>query len=138
MLTGLNALRGIAPLILRVVIGVIFTVHGYGKLFSGMPHFKPYVVSLGFPPFMAWVAAGTEFFGGVALILGLLTRWAALGIACVMAVAIAKVHWAGGLTGTETVDGYEYPLSLLAVAVSLMLTGAGPLSFDRNLIEKDS
>lgn len=136
MLSGLDAFRGFAPVLLRVVIGVIFTVHGYGKLFGGMEQFTAFITgTLKFPALLAWAAAGVEFFGGVALILGLLTRVAALGIAIVMAVAVAKVHWPSGLTGE---GGYEYPLTLLCVAVSLILTGAGPLSLDRLTIEKKS
>lgn len=136
MLSGLEAFKGFAPVILRLVAGVIFAVHGYGKLFGGMEQFTAFVTgSLKLPALLAWAAAGVEFFGGVALVLGLLTRLAALGIAVVMAVAVSKVHWAAGLTGE---GGFEFPLTLLCVAVSLMLTGAGPLSFDRLLIEKRS
>jgi putative oxidoreductase len=135
MLSGLDPLRGFAPLVLRLACGVIFIVHGYGKLFSGMADFKAFVASLGLPGILAWAAAGIEFFGGAALILGLLTRWAALGIAAVMAVAILKVHLPHGLTGE---NGYEFPLILLAVAVSLMLIGGGPVSLDALLIEKKS
>ncbi len=136
MLSGLEAFKGFAPVILRVVTGVVFVVHGYGKLFGGMEQFTAFVTgNLKLPAALAWVAAGIEFFGGTALILGLLTRLAALGIALVMAVAISKVHWAAGLTAE---GGYEYPLTLLCVAVSLMLTGGGPLSLDRHVIEKHS
>ncbi|MEE9219175.1 MAG: DoxX family protein [Acidobacteriota bacterium] len=133
MLGRLDSLRWLAPVILRLVVGVIFVVHGYGKIFGGMERLTSHVQAMGFPGFMAWAAAGAEFFGGVALLLGLFTRWAALGIACVMAVAVFKVHWAGGLTGEH---GFEYPLTLLCVAVSLMLTGGGTLSLDRYAIEK--
>ena len=133
MLSKLDAFRWLAPVLLRVVVGLIFTVHGYHKLLGGMEGFTQYVVTLGFPAFMAWVAAGTEFFGGVALILGLFTRWAALGVGCVMAVAIVKVHWAAGLVGDH---GYEYPLTLLCVALSLILMGGGTLSLDRYAIER--
>jgi putative oxidoreductase len=133
MLSKLDSFRWLTPVLLRAVTGLIFVVHGYGKLFSGMDGFTQYLVSLGFPAFMAWVVAGTEFFGGVALILGLFTRWAALGVGCVMAVAIIKVHWPDGLTGDH---GYEYPLTLLCVAISLMLTGGGTLSLDRYAIER--
>jgi putative oxidoreductase len=135
MLSGLDPLRGFAPLVLRAVCGVIFVVHGYGKLFSGMTGFKEFVVSLGMPEVLAWVAAGVEFFGGTALILGLLTRWAALGIAGVMVVAILKVHLPHGLTGD---NGFEFPLALLAISLGLMLTGGGPISLDALLIEKKS
>jgi putative oxidoreductase len=135
MLSGLDPLRGFAPLILRAACGVIFIVHGYGKLFSGMADFKAFVVSLGLPEILAWVAAGIEFFGGAALILGLLTRWAALGLAAVMVVAILKVHLPHGLTGDQ---GYEYPLALLAISLSLMLVGGGPISLDALLVEKKS
>ena len=81
MLLGkLSGLHGLAPLILRLVLGVIFIAHGYPKLFGGgMEKFVGTVTTkVGMPPFMAYVAALSEFGGGVLLLLGLFTRWAAL------------------------------------------------------------
>jgi len=136
MLSTLNSLKWLSPILLRGMVGLVFIIHGKGKLFGGMTEFTGYVTTgLHLPAWTAWAAALIEFFGGVALVAGLLTRLASLGICIVMAVAVLKVHWAAGLTGE---GGYEYPLTLLCIAASLMLTGAGPLSFDSWLIEKKS
>ncbi len=134
MLLGrLKALDGFAPLLLRAVIGIIFVVHGYPKLFGGMEKFTSTVTNnLGLPWYMAYVAALSEFAGGILLILGLFTRWAALFISGVMVVAITRVHWHQGL-----VKGFEFPLSLLAGAVTLVILGGGWLSVDRTIIKKE-
>jgi putative oxidoreductase len=86
---------------------------------------------VGMPPFMAYVAAFSELGGGVLLLLGLFTRWAALFIPGVMVVATTTIHWNQGL-----VKGYEFTLSLLAGAVALMILGGGWLSVDK-LIKKE-
>jgi putative oxidoreductase len=136
MLKALDSVKWLSPVLLRAVVGLVFIVHGKQKLFGGMEGFTQYVTTgLHLPALLAWAAACTEFFGGVALILGLLTRLSALGIACVMAVAVFRVHWAAGLTGD---GGYEFPLTLLCASISLMLTGGGPLSLDSWLLEKKS
>jgi putative oxidoreductase len=134
MLLGkLSVLQGLAPLILRLVLGVIFVAHGYPKLFGGgMEKFVGTVTGkVGMPPFMAYVAALSEFGGAVLLLLGLFTRWAALFIAGVMVVATTTIHWNQGL-----VKGYEFTLSLLAAALVLMISGGGWLSVDK-LIKKE-
>src|SRR6266481_4502543 len=115
------------PLLLRAVLGAIFVAHGFQKISSGMHEFTRTVGHLGFPMpvAFAWAAALSEFLGGICVLVGLFTRWAALAIAIVMAVAITKVHLHEGL-----IRGYEYPLTLLAVAISIVLMGAGPASLD--------
>jgi putative oxidoreductase len=118
---------------LRIVIGIILIPHGYQKLFGGIEKFVPNVVKLGFPftlapTAFAYAAALAEFLGGILLVIGLLTRWAALFAAVNMAVAIFKVHLHHGLTGS---GGFEFPLALLAGCVALMLLGGGRASMDR-------
>ena len=134
MLLGrLKALHDLAPLILRLVLGLIFIVHGHQKLFGEMDKFIGTVTGrLGMPLFMAYVAAFSEFGGGILLVLGLFTRWAALFISGVMVVAITKIHWHQGL-----VKGYEFPLSLLAGAITLMILGGGWMSVDKTLVKKE-
>jgi putative oxidoreductase len=84
-------------------------------------------------PAWLWLAAAafSEFAGGILVGLGLLTRVAAFLIACVMVTAIAGVHWPGGFFAANR--GYEYPLSLLAMAVALLIAGGGQASVDRAL-----
>jgi putative oxidoreductase len=129
-----------ATVILRLVLGVVFFAHGAQKLlgwfggpaFSGtMGMFTGY---LHIPAPLAFLAIAAEFFGGLGLILGFLTRIAAFGIAVNMLVAIAMVHRSFGFfmnwTGTRKGEGFEYHLLVLAITGYLMIRGAGALSVD--------
>ncbi len=92
--------------------------------------------SIGLAPgyLMAMMAGSAEFFGGLLLILGLLTRPTALVLAATMVIAIFSTHLANGLFMSN--NGYEFALSLLAITVSVMLQGGGKLSLDRLLVNK--
>ena len=123
-----------APFVIRITLGAIFIMHGSQKLFgafngAGMKGTTDFIESLGFKPAVlwAWLLTLTEFVGGLGLIFGLLTRVAALGIVVIMVVAIARVHFNHGFFLPE---GFEYSLALLAMALSLVLSGAGKLSLD--------
>ena len=89
------------------------------------------------PAPLAFLAIAAEFFGGLGLILGFLTRIAAFGIAVNMLVAIATVHGAFGFfmnwSGTQKGEGFEYHLLVLAITAFLMIRGAGAFSVDRAL-----
>jgi putative oxidoreductase len=129
---------GWAPLALRIPVGIIFAAHGAQKLFGwfgghGLEGTGQWMASIGLAPgyLMALLAGGAEFFGGVALLLGLLVRPAAAVLAFAMLVAIFNVHVANGLFISN--NGYEFGLALLAVSVSLMLSGAGRASIDAAL-----
>jgi putative oxidoreductase len=123
----LDRLQPLALLILRIVLGAIMIAHGYPKVFGGLHHHVQFVSSLGLPGWLAYVSAIAEFFGGILVIAGLVTRIAAFAIFIDLAVAIAKVHWKYGLTGQ---GGYEFPLALAAIALSLVFFGAGPIAMD--------
>jgi putative oxidoreductase len=126
-------MRPFTALVGRVVLGAIMIAHGWGKVIprGSLYNFAHTVAHLGLPYWLGYVAAFTEFFGGIALILGLLTPIAALGIAIEMAVAIMKVDLRHGLTGPQ---GYEFPLSLLALALMILADGPGYLAVDRLLL----
>jgi putative oxidoreductase len=126
--------------LLRLVLGIIFFVHGsqqalgwfhgYG-FHASMRAFE----SMGIPGVFAFLAICAQFFGGLGLIVGLLARIAAFGIAVTMAVAVLKVHLAVGFFmnwyGAQKGEGYEYHLLAVAIAILIMVKGAGALSIDR-------
>jgi len=129
---------GLAALALRIPIGIIFVAHGAQKLFGafggyGLEGTGKWMASIGLEPgyLMALMAGSAEFFGGIALLIGLLVRPAAAMLAITMLVAIFSVHFANGLFISN--KGYEFGLALLAVSVALAINGAGTLSIDRLL-----
>lgn len=128
------------PLALRLPVGIIFMAHGAQKLFGwfggyGLEGTGQWMASIGIEPgyLMALLAGSGEFFGGLALLIGLLTRPAALVTAFTMIVAILTVHISNGLFMSN--NGYEFGLSLLAASISLLITGAGNLSAD-SIVQK--
>lgn len=119
-------------LALRLALGVIFIAHGGQKVFGwfgghGLANTVAGMGQMGIPAPLAYLAAFTEFFGGVAVVIGLLTRLASLGLAVVMIVAIAQVHLKNGFFLEN--KGFEYNIALLGMAVALVLTGPGRLAF---------
>jgi putative oxidoreductase len=123
----LDKLQPLALLILRLVLGIIMIGHGYSKVFGGLHHHVQMVSSLGLPGWLAYFSAAAEFLGGILVVLGLLTRCAALAIAIDLMVAIVKVHWHNGLLGN---GGYQFPLALAAIAFALIVFGAGPIALE--------
>ncbi len=97
---------------------------------------------MGIPSIFAFLAIAAEFFGGLGLIFGAFTRVAAFGIASVMAVAVMMVHAQFGFfmnwAGTQKGEGFEYHLLALAIAVALIVRGAGAFSVDRWLAARDA
>jgi putative oxidoreductase len=120
---SLNRLQPLALLVMRLVLGAIMIAHGYHKVFGGFHHHMDSVGSLDLPQWMAYLSAGTEFFGGIAIVLGLFTRFFSLAFAIEMGVAIWKVHFKNGLTGN---GGFEFPLALVAIAFAPICFGGGP------------
>jgi putative oxidoreductase len=123
-----DRLQPLALLSLRVLLGAVMIGHGYGKVFQGgLSRHVHMVASLGLPGWLAYPSAFTEFFGGILLVLGALTRSVALLVLIDMAVAIWKVHWKNGMFGH---GGYEFPLSLAVIAFALISFGGGPIALD--------
>jgi putative oxidoreductase len=132
-----------ATTILRLVLGAVFFAHGAQKMlgwfggygFTGTMGFFTGVMHIPAP--FAFLAIAAEFFGGLGLIFGLLTRVAAFGIFSNMVVAVATVHHQFGLfmnwTGAQKGEGYEFHLLALAITAFLMIRGAGAASVDRLL-----
>lgn len=123
----LNRLQPLAQLIMRVALGAILIAHGYHKVFGGFHRHMEMVGSLGLPHWLAFLSAGTEFFGGIALVLGLFTRFVSLAFVIEMCVAIWKIHFKNGLTGQ---GGYEFPLAVATIAFALACFGGGPWGFN--------
>lgn len=120
--------------VLRVVIGVVFLAHGLQKLFIfGVDGVTGMLGGIGFPvPMVAAILLiGAETLGGLALILGLFTRWAAIPLAFTMLVAILTAHLSSGFFASN--NGFEYPLTLLAASVALVFLGSGALAVDQVL-----
>ena len=120
-----------ASLPLRIVLGIIFIVHGYMKLFGGIEGTTGFFTNIGIPlaGFFAYVVAIAEFFGGIALILGIFVKIASSLLAVDMVVAILVVHLSKGFLISN--GGYEFTLVLLGGLIALILLGAGELSLQK-------
>ncbi|HEY9032596.1 MAG TPA: DoxX family protein [Pseudomonadales bacterium] len=128
-------------LALRSVLGAVFIAHGSQKLFGwfggyGIAGTGQWMASIGLEPgwLMALLAGSGEFFGGLALLLGLATRPAALVTAFTMLVALFVAHWDNGFFIGN--NGYEYALTLMVASLAVLLQGAGRLSLDQLLLNK--
>ena len=129
--------------IIRLVLGVVFFAHGAQKMlgwfgghgFHGTMGF--FTQKMGIPAPLAFLAICAEFFGGLGLLVGLLSRVAAFGILCNMIVAVLTVHIHNGFfmnwTGQQKGEGFEYHLLALALLFIVLVKGAGALSVDRAL-----
>ena len=134
---------GFGTLALRIPIGIIFVAHGAQKLFGafggyGLEGTGQFMASLGLTPgyLMALLVGSAEFFGGLALLFGVLVRPAAAALAFAMLVAIFSVHIDKGLFVDK--NGYEYALTLLAASVALLISGAGRVSLDRAIAARSA
>jgi putative oxidoreductase len=129
MAPGLGNIRASwAALPLELVVGTIFFTHGLQKLADPM-RFSERALG-GIPIFLAYLVIAAEFGGGLLLLSGFLIRLGALGHLCVMAVAVSQVHWGNGVTGP---GGFEFPLSLFAGSLALLILGPDPISIDDNV-----
>jgi len=122
----------IALLLVRLALAVVFVAHGGQKLFGwfggkGLEGFAPTVMKMGFPHVVATLVAIGEFFGGLGLGVGLLTRLAAVGPLVSMAGAIVLVH---GKNGFFLPSGMEYALTMLVLSLAILIAGPGRYSLD--------
>ena len=132
---------GLSALVLRVPVGIVLAAHGAQKLFAwfggyGLEGTGQYMESIGLAPgfLMALLAGSAEFFGGLALVLGVLTRPAALVSAFTMLMAIFTAHISNGLFLSN--GCCEYALALFAATLSLVFSGAGRLAVDNLIANK--
>ena len=134
----LSTQAGYGITLLRVITGLTFMAHGSQKLFGwfggyGLAGVAQWMESIGITPgyLMAALAGSAEFFGGLALVVGLLVRPAAVSLLVAMLVAIVSVHWANGFFITES--GFEYAMILGLISAVILIEGAGKLSLDRRI-----
>jgi putative oxidoreductase len=134
----LNSLQPWGAFLLRLVLGVAMVYHGYSKVipaggfhgsntFSALDHHGHFVVGLGLPYWLGYVSALTEFLGGLLILFGLFTRFAAFMVAGNMLVALLLVNRHHGYSGSE------YSLALFVIATMLLCFGAGALALDRKI-----
>jgi|SRR5208283_2725760 len=134
---------GLSLAIVRLVLGLVMFPHGAQKLlgwfggygFSGTMGAFTHQMGISAP--LAFLAICAEFFGGLGLIVGFLSRIAAFGVLCTMTVAVLTVHLHNGFfmnwAGTNKGEGFEYHLLAIAMALAVMIGGAGAPSVDRAL-----
>jgi putative oxidoreductase len=133
-------------LILRLGLGVVMFPHGAQKVLGWFGGYG-FAATMGaftgkmhIPAILAVLAILAESAGSLGLITGCLTRVAAFGIFCNMAVAVAMVHWPNGFfmnwTGKQAGEGFEYHLLALTIALALIVTGGGKWSVDRAIAER--
>ena len=126
----------LGPLLPRVLVGLAFILSGWGKLHN-LEGFTGFFTELGIPApgLMAPFVAGTEFVGGILLVVGLGTRVAAAALACTMLVAMLTAVWPKLESKTEIFSALE--IAYLSIFVWLALAGAGPVSVD-HILRKSS
>jgi putative oxidoreductase len=129
----------LVPFILRLTLAIVMFPHGAQKVLGwfggyGLRGTLGYFTSQGIPVPLALLAFAAELLGSLGILVGLFTRVAAFGIACVMVVAIVTVHAKFGFfmnwSGTQKGEGYEYHLLALGIALALIVGGAGLWSLD--------
>ena len=148
--TSVGRYAGIGVALVRLVLGVLFFAHGYHKVIGfedaglggagGLANVVAFMTGMGMPVPVVYMVAFGEFLGGLALIFGFLSRFAAFGIMIIMIGAIFMVHLPGGLfinwaLSAEASHGFEYNLALVSMCWLILLAGPGRFALD-NLIFK--
>ena len=131
----MNHLSSSTPLgiaVLRISLGTMWIAHALLKLLVfTLPGTAQYFASIGFPGFLAYPVFAAELLGGIAILLGVYARQAALALVPVMAVA-AWVHAPNGWVHTSNGGGWEYPVFLIAASIALWLLGDGAAALKRS------
>jgi putative oxidoreductase len=128
----------VGALILRVVLGITFFIHGFVKFQGGIENQVGWFSSIGLPGFLAYVVAIIELVGGFALFIGLGTKVISALLAILMIGATVKVKLSLGFLGNGQMAGYELDLALLAMAAYLAINGSKLLSMNQLISQKYS
>jgi putative oxidoreductase len=128
----------VGPLILRVVLGITFFIHGFVKFQGGIENQVGWFSSIGLTGFLAYVVAIIELVGGFALFVGLGTKVISALLAILMIGATVKVKLALGFLGNGQMAGYELDLALLAMAAYLAINGSKLLSLNQLISQNKS
>jgi putative oxidoreductase len=121
----------VSVLILRIVLGITFFIHGVVKFQGGIENTVGWFDSIGLPGFLAYGVALLEVVGGIALVLGLFSRVVSVLFALLMVGAIVKVKLAVGFLGNGQMSGYELDLAFLAMAVFIAINGSNAYALDQ-------
>src|SRR5258708_21507925 len=138
LFSATNHQKDVGLFILRLITGIVFAAHGWQKVFGmGVGNIQGFFTKAGIPVpgLTAPLVAYLELLGGIALILGLLTRLVALGFVVDMLGAMTFVHFANGFF---LPTGYEFVLELCAVALALTVAGGGRFSIDDAIANRRS
>ncbi|MDQ0214005.1 putative membrane protein YphA (DoxX/SURF4 family) [Oikeobacillus pervagus] len=128
----------IGTFILRVFLGISFFIHGFVKFQGGIENIVGWFESIGLPGGIAYGIALLELVGGIALVLGLGSRFVSALFALVMIGAILKVKLAAGFLGNGQMSGYELDLAFLVMAISIMISDSRLFALDQILFKSKS
>lgn len=133
--------------LMRLLLGIVFFAHGAQKMLGwfggyGFSASMGFFIHNGIPSVFAFLAICAEFFGGLGLLIGLLTRIAAFGVLTNMLVAVLTTHLQNGFfmnwAGNKKGEGFEFHLLAIALGIAILVKGAGALSVDRLLTRPSS
>ncbi|MGO4495476.1 DoxX family protein [Paenibacillus sp. 2RAB27] len=126
----------VISIIMRVVIGIIFMMHGIDKLQMGLSNVEAWFSSIGIPGFVAYFVAILELVGGIMLIVGLFTRYVSGLLVIMLMGAIVTTKLSVGLLGDGQMAGYELDLGFMLVLLYLVVGEQSTLSVDRLIMNK--
>ena len=127
----IDKIREFSPLPLRIMIGITFIMHGLPKL-TGIGKTQGFFGHMGLPPELALPIAILEVLGGIVLIVGILTRITSILLIIEMIGAIFTAKMSKGFVG-----GYELDLLLMFIAISLLISGPGRISIERDILKRE-
>lgn len=128
----------VSTFILRVVLGISFFIHGLSKFQGGIENIVGWFDSIGLPGVFAYAVAVIELVGGVALVLGLGSRFVSILLSLVMIGAMVKVKFAVGFLGNGQMAGYELDLAFLAMAIVIAINDSKLFALDQVIFNKQT